>query len=353
MSAQPGQDTADTLVPDAGRGRGRGTGRQRRPTAADVAQRAGLSRATVSYVLNDTPHQVIPESTRRRVLDAAAALGYTPSAAARALSSGRSDVVLLLLPDWPIGPSVGVLIEFLSTALAGHGYTFVAHPRSAGRPVGEVWKSITPAAVISFEELEEAEVARLRSAGIELSLALFGSPGRAMDVPEQRTGRLQAEHLAATGHRRLGYAYPEDPRVQAFAGPRLAGVRQACAELGLPEPLVETVPLDPAAAADAVARWHAADPRVSGVAAYNDEVALAVLAGAHRRGLRVPDDLAVVGVDNIPAAAVATPTLTTVEPDLEVLARHIAEQIARRLDGRPEPRRPGSDIHAVVVRESA
>ena len=329
--------------------------RTRRPTAADVAQRAGLSRATVSYVLNDTPHQVIPEATRRRVLDAAAELGYTPSAAARTLSSGRSDVVLLLLPDWPIGPSVGALIEHLSTALAELGYTFVAHPRSAGRPVSEVWKAITPAAVISFEELEAGEAGRLRQAGIELAVALLGSrgAGRAMDVPEQRTGRLQAEHLAATGHRRLGYASPEDPRVQAFARPRLDGVRQACAELGLPEPLVETVPLEPAAAAAAVDRWHAADPRVTGVAAYNDEVALAVLAGARRLGLDVPGDVAVIGVDNIPTAAVAAPPLTTVEADLAVIATHIADEIARRLDGRPAPPRPGSDIHAVVVRESA
>ena len=327
----------------------------RRPTAADVARRAGLSRATVSYVLNNTPHQVIPEPTRRRVLDAATELGYTPSAAARALSSGRSDVVLLLLPDWPIGPSVGSLLEHLSTALAGHGYTFVAHPRSAGRPIAEVWKAITPAAVITFEELDEIDAVRLRAAGVEIALALIGGRrgGRTMDVPEQRTGRLQVEHLAATGHRRLGYAAPDDPRVQAFAQPRLEGVRQACAELGLAEPLVRTVPLTAAGAASAIRDWRAAEPPVTGVCAYNDEVALAVLAGARREGLEVPRDLAVVGVDNIPAAAVAVPGLTTVEADVEAVASHIAETIARKLDGRPAPRRPGSDIHSVVVRESA
>src|SRR3954447_8811837 len=195
--------------------------RPRRPTAADVARQAGVSRATVSYELNDTPHQVIPEQTRRRVLDAAAERGYTPPAAARALSSGRSDVVLLLLPDWPIGPSVGSLLENLSTALAEHGYTFVAHPRSAGRPVTEVWKAIPPAAVVTFEELDEMDAVRLRAAGVELAVALFGGRrgARALDVPEQRTGRLQAEHLAATGHQRLGYACSDDPRVVGFAQP--------------------------------------------------------------------------------------------------------------------------------------
>src|SRR3954454_3730110 len=120
-------------------------GGPRRPTGADVARRAGLSRATVSYVLNNSPHQVIPDPTRQRVLAAAAELGYTPSPAARALSSGRSDVILLLLPDWPIGPTVGHLLEDLSAELAAHGLTFVAHPGSAGRAGFGVWGSITPA----------------------------------------------------------------------------------------------------------------------------------------------------------------------------------------------------------------
>lgn len=348
--------TRDSGAPvEASTASGAGSRRPRRPTAADVARRAGLSRATVSYVLNDTPHQVIPEQTRRRVHEAAAELGYTPSAAARALSSGRSEVVLLLLPDWPIGPTVGALLDYLSVGLASYGYTFVAHPRSAGRPVSEVWKALTPAAVITFEELDAVDVALVRGAGIELAVALFGTRQDAgtMDVPEQRTGRLQVEHLAATGHRRIGYAWPEDPRVRSFAHRRLEGVRQTCAELGLPDPLVRTVPLSPEGAVPAVDDWRSAEPPVTGICAYNDEVALAVLAGARKRGLSVPGDLAVVGVDNIAAAAVAFPSLTTVEVDLDTVAQHIAATISCKLDGRPAPRRPGSDIHAVILRESA
>ena len=327
--------------------------RPRRPTGADVARLAGLSRATVSYVLNNTPHQAIPEPTRQRVLAAAAELGYTPSAAGRALRSGHSEVVLLLLPDWPIGPSVGHLIEDLSTALAAEGLTFVTHPLSAGRPVSEVWKALTPAAVVSFGELDEAEARRLEGAGIELAVALFGDRGedRAMNLPEQRAGRLQAEHLAVAGHRRLGYAWPDDSRLVGFATPRLEGVRHTCADLGLDQPVVRTVPVEPEGAAAAVRLW--ADAGVTGICAYNDEVALAVLAGARRAGLDVPADLAVVGVDNIPAAAVAVPALTTVERDTGAVAGYIAETITRRLDGRPAPVRPGSDIHTVVRRESA
>lgn len=346
---------------DASSGKGGSTlarpARTRRATSADVARATGLSRATVSYVLNNTPHQVIPEPTRARVIEAAAALSYTPSAAARTLRSGRSDVILCLLPDWPIGTSVGLLLQGLSTSLAAEGLTFVAHPRSpTDRPIREVWKSITPAAVVTFEELSEADAAGLRSAGIELTVALFGSNRRGPDVmslPEQRAGRLQVEHLAATGHRDLGYAYPDDSRVAVFAEARLEGVRMACAELGLAEPRVRPIALRPEAAAQAVRTWRSERPAITAVCAYNDEVALAVLAGTVRSGLSVPDDLAVIGVDDIPAAALALPPLTTVATDMTALADYIARTITTGLGAHGRPRRLGSGIHSVIIRRSA
>jgi DNA-binding LacI/PurR family transcriptional regulator len=174
-----------------------------------------------------------------------------------------------------------------------------------------------------------------------------------MDIPEQRTGHLQAEHLAGAGHRHLGYAWPADQRVLTFAEARLEGVRQACADLDLAEPHVLTVPLTPQGAADAVQAWREAQPAVTGICAYNDDVALAVLAGARQRGCDVPRDLAVIGADNIPVAAVANPALTTVQRDAQAVARYIAETITRKLSGRASPRRPGSQIHSVIRRDSA
>ena len=174
-----------------------------------------------------------------------------------------------------------------------------------------------------------------------------------MDIPEQRTGRLQAEHLAAAGHHTLGYAWPDDPRVLTFAQPRLDGVRQACADLGLAEPRVVPVPLTPDGVGAALLAWRAATPQVTGICAYNDEVALAVLAGARRQGIDVPDDLAVIGVDDIPSAAAALPTLTTVRANTQVLAGYIADTIVRRIDGKPAAKRARSDIHSVIRRDSA
>jgi DNA-binding LacI/PurR family transcriptional regulator len=218
-----------------------------------------------------------------------------------------------------------------------------------------VWKAITPAAVITFEELDNVETQKLEAAGVELAVALFGGRRgpQAMDIPEQRTGRLQVEHLAAAGHRQLGYAWPDDPRVLTFARTRLEGVRQTCAELGLAEPHVLTVPLTPHGAADAVRAWREAEPAVTGICAYNDDVALAVLAGARQQGSNVPRDLAVIGVDNIPVAAVAHPPLTTLQLDVQAVCRYIADSIFSKLNGRPLPRAPGSDIHSVIRRDSA
>lgn len=318
-----------------------------RVTSADVARRAGVSRATVSYVLNDTPGQSISPATRSRVLAAAAGLGYAPSAAARTLRTGRSDVVLCLLPDWPIGDEVGDLLGRLSTELARAGLTFLVHP---GRPGGEAWKGITPAAVIAFAGFSDDQLDAMRAAGVAVVVALLGRASRdgcELEMPQRLAGRRQAEHLTNAGHRRLGYAYPDDERLRIFAEPRLAGVRAHAAA----EPLVETVPLDPDRAAEAVRRWQAAG--VTGVCAYNDQVALAVLAGARRAAVSTPEDLAVIGVDDIPAARLAVPSLTTVTTDERRLAAHLAATVLAALGGLPGPPPPGDDLVRVIARESA
>ncbi len=114
---------------------------------------------------------------------------------------------------------------------------------------------------------------------------------------------------------------------------------------------MRTVPLDVAGAAAAVARWRADE--VTGICAYNDEVALAVLAGARRLGLAAPADLAVIGVDDIPAARLAVPPLTTVTTDQHLLAAHLATTIVAAVGGQPGPVLSTDDLIRVVVRESA
>ncbi|WP_158847725.1 LacI family DNA-binding transcriptional regulator [Saccharothrix deserti] len=328
----------------------------RRVTSADVAREAGVARSTVSYVLNNTPHQKIPDSTRQRVLDAAAKLGYAPSAAARALRSGRSEVVLCLLPDWPLGYAVGTLVQRMTAAFARHKLTFVVHSDTrAARPLSEVWKAITPAAVLALDEFSDDDDEAMRAAGVQVIVAMQASARRRwreMSTPENPIGALQARHLAAS-HQRLGYAYPDDERVAVFAEPRLAGVREVCAELGLPEPDVRMVPLKPATAAEVVQGWLSADPPVTGICAFNDEIAMAVLSGLAHLGLEAPRDMAVVGVDDIPSAAVAHPPLTTVVQDFTAIAEHYADSVVAALNGEPIPATPVGDGFRLEIRGSA
>lgn len=310
-------------------------------TSGDVAKEAGVSRATVSYVLNDSPHQKIAEATRKRVWEAAVRLGYAPSAAARALRTGRSDIVLGVLPDWPIHHVLGRLIQQLTNAFAEHQLTFLVHSSAQpARPLREVWKALTPAAVLALNQFPQSEAEAMRAVGIEVVMAMHGgSPGdvRATSaaplVSEEPIGALQARHLAAS-HRRLGYAYPDLPRLDVLAQPRLDGVRQVCAERGLPEPVVHSVPLELDGATEAVKAWLAADPPVTGICAFNDDIAMAVLLGAQALGLDVPGDLAVIGVDDIPSSALLRPSLTTVVRDTDTLARGLARRVVDALDGK-------------------
>ena len=116
-----------------------------RITSKDVATEAGVSQSTVSFVLNQTPGQTIPDETRRRVLEAAKKLDYRPRASARSLAAGRSDVVLLALPGLPISANLSRFIEQLAAALAEHGLSLVTHlAEGHGRPLPDLARRSTP-----------------------------------------------------------------------------------------------------------------------------------------------------------------------------------------------------------------
>jgi DNA-binding LacI/PurR family transcriptional regulator len=147
----------------------------------------------------------------------------------------------------------------------------------------------------------------------------------------QEIGRLQAQHLISLGHGRLGYVLPGEHPTQFRAQERLRGVVAACAEHGLAEPVALEVAMDGAEAALAVDQWT--DASVTAVCAYNDETAMAVLSGMHLRGLRAPDDIAVIGVGDIAAAPVSIPPLTTIGLDYAETGRDLAQAILESLAG--------------------
>lgn len=325
-----------------------------RLTSADVARESGVSRTTVSYVLNGKDGVAIPEATRQRVRDAAARLGYTPSAAARALRSGRSDLVLCILPNWTIGPVIDTLLDHLSTELGDRGLSVLVHYDRGPRPLSELWRAVTPCAVLGLAPFAADDERAMRRAGIKIVGSVLDeehAPGT-FSVPQTEIGRLQVQHLVERGHRVIAYAAPSDARLTAFADRRVAGVVHACEQLGLPAPMVDAVALDPASAATAVRRWRSADEPVTAVAAYNDEVALAVLSGLRAQGLRVPQDVAVIGVDDIPAARLAAPALTTVWQAVDAQARYLAAAVLASLDESLEPPTHPGDVLHVIARDS-
>ncbi|BAK33710.1 LacI family transcriptional regulator [Microlunatus phosphovorus NM-1] len=306
----------------------------RKVTAKDVARAAGVSATTVSYVLNNRAHQSIPESTRRRVLEAAGRLGYAPSAAARALATGRSNLVLGLVSDWPVGDNMGQLFRRLTPAFAARGHPFVTHTTDPGDHGGAgtdlLWRSITPAAVVVFDDIDDAQLAAMHAVGIQATVLAFTASGTGrgeLERVDREVGQLQVQHLVARGHRQLGYAWPDDPRLEAFARPRLAGVELACRQADLPAPDVRTVAVRGDDARAAVAAWRETAPAVTGVCAYNDATAFAILRGMRRLELSAPIDLAVIGVDDVPTSALAEPPLTTVNYDRSELAERLATAV--------------------------
>ncbi|MBB2910266.1 DNA-binding LacI/PurR family transcriptional regulator [Streptosporangium becharense] len=311
----------------------------RRVTSTDVARETGLSRATVSFVLNDTPNQSIPQATRERVLQAAARLGYTPYAPARTLRSGRSDVVVLVLPGWPQGPAMTEFVDRAAGVLTGAGLTLVTHVHS-GDPgmLANLWAALTPAAVFGMRPFTSEEAEGMRRAGVTAVLPPPQSPpghdlGSSLWV--RGIGRVQAEHLIAKGHTRLAYALPDDPRLTDLGRGRAEGAARACADARLSPPVVSAVPADTSAAAEVLTAWRALPAPPTAVCAFNDEVALALLSGMRTLGLDAPADLAVVGADDILAARFAVPSLTTVAIDSGDLGARIAHALLRILDGDP------------------
>jgi DNA-binding LacI/PurR family transcriptional regulator len=311
-----------------------------------------VSRTTVSYVLNGVSHRGISEATARRVRDAAARLGYVPSAAARSLRRGRGELVLVVVGDWPYSYAVSETVEHLTRELASRGLAVLVHRRTPkSKPITELCWTVDAAAVVSLEGVSEREEETLQAAGIHLIHPRAGETSdgpRILVAASPHIGQLQIEHLAAAGHRRIGYALPDDARLSGFGAPRLAGARAACERLGLAAPHEQQVPLNVPGAAAAVAAFRSADGPVTAVCAYNDEVAFAVLAGLRAHSLSAPSDVGVIGVDNIPGAAFSAPPLTTVDIHPAVIGRHLAAVVLGEQPELPETR----TFLELVVRES-
>jgi DNA-binding LacI/PurR family transcriptional regulator len=332
--------------------------RRRPATSGDVARHAGVSRATVSYVLNDVPESRISPATAMRVREAADKLGYVPHVMARTLRAGRSDVVLVPRAPLPSGPLIDSFHESLEERLGELGYTVIIHGdrRVRGIAGARVWASLRPAGIIvGTERLTQRAVDVLRAAGTTAILGLGWSPSDLVPtlvVDHAGVGGCAAEYLLSTGHRSLAAVVPREPRLLDLGLLRLAGFQEVATAREIE---VERVDLafDRADAASVAARW-ARGPRPRAVFAYNDEYGMLLMRAVLDAGLGVPADVALVGADDLPLCELVRPPLTSVHLEVVSSARSVAETLHAMIQGKRPPAPAMRLLQSrIVVRESA
>lgn len=303
----------------------------RRPTSADVAREAGVSRSTVSQILNGDDER-FPLATRERVRSAAEALNYRPSRAGRALVTGLSDIVVVVVPNATFGPHLQDSVDRITNATAASGMSVVVR---FGRPDDESTLisvlDLRPAAVVDMGVFTNAQRERIEAAGTRVV------PRRRLDTPtgdvdpvDILIGRLQVDELLRGGERQIVYASLDDGRLDPFGPPRLEGIRRSTAAHGLVEPITIRVPLSESGAVEALLPLlQLSDGPPLGICCYNDDVAIAVIAAARRLRLDVPNRISLIGVDRTDIGQLISPRLTTVAVDQPALMDSLSRELVR------------------------
>lgn len=322
-------------------------GQSRPATSIDVARLAGVSRSTVSNILNGNDAR-FPESTRERVLAAARKLEYQPSLAGRSLVSGRSDTVVVLLPNTTFGSNLQDAVDQVvsGTSQIG-GNVVVRFAGSTPKATLSAIMALRPLALVDFGVLSRADRDRLEAMGT----IIVPSPPTddPPTPPDGGIAQLQADALLERGPRALWFAALSDERLDPYGPPRLASLRSYCQEKGLPEPRQTRVPLTLTGATAALAEIIA-DEVPAGIACYNDDVAIALLAGARELGVNVPGTISVAGVDHTSIGQLWAPPLTTVDTNFRGLVSALSIDLRARLSGNSPTDSALQDFHFTLVR---
>ncbi|WP_159605124.1 LacI family DNA-binding transcriptional regulator [Agromyces humi] len=296
--------------------------RPRAATIADVAAHAGVSQASVSRVLNGK--QSVDPTIVHRVQASIAALGYSPSVAARSLVHGRNDTIAMVVPDLE-NPLFQGILKGLSLAAASDGYRVMVAD-TAERVEDEEATAVEArhrcdALVLCAPRMPEQRLRRLVAALAPVVVVNRSLPDA--DVPivgidYVRGIRDLVDHLRGLGHRHL--AYVSGPASSASNGERLRGVAEV--EAAYPDLRIDVIPggsrlEDGYAVAEPV--LAASEAGATAVIAFNDLVAFGLLTRLRRLGVDVPGALSVAGFDDVPMAEYATPSLTSMSvPRIEI-----------------------------------
>jgi DNA-binding LacI/PurR family transcriptional regulator len=327
----------------------------------DVAERAGVSVKTVSNVVNGYVH--VRPDTRARVERAIAELRYRPNLSARNLRTGRTGVIALAVPQL-IQPYFAELAQHVIGAAVPHGWTVLIDQTG-----GTLEQERTVAAGIRDHLIDGLIISPLALSADDLAAGFDGTPmvllGERVDhgpadhvmIDNVSAAREIIGHLAALGRRRIAAVGVQRNPEGESARFRLLGYRQALAGAGLDydEALVAPAP-----------EWHRADgaaamrmllesgARPDAVFCFNDTLALGALRTLAQAGLRVPEDVAVAGFDDIEDGRFSSPTLSTVAPDKAEIARLAVELLAGRIHHDADsPPRVVYAGHRLVLRESS
>jgi DNA-binding LacI/PurR family transcriptional regulator len=328
-----------------------------RVSLKDVAAHAGVSIKTVSNVVNNYQH--VTPAMRERVQRSIDTLGYRPNLAARHLRKGRTGVIALALPELG-NPYFAELAAAVVDTAADHDY-IVLLDHTGGRREQEILVSqgfrarVIDGLILSPIELE-AEDLRDRE---NVPLVLLGE--RDYDLPYDHiaidnvaAARDAVRHLVSLGRRDVAFIGARSGRSEP-AQLRVRGWREELRTAGLPadEGLVAaTDGWGHADGAAAMARILDSGRQPDAVFAYNDPMAIGAMRVLHERGIRVPEDVAVVGFDDVIEGRFSAVTLTSISPDKEAIGRLAVESVLARLNGDTRPPLRVSADYRVVERES-
>lgn len=327
----------------------------------DVASRAGVSVKTVSNVVNGYVH--VAPGTRARVEAAVTELGYRPNLSARNLRGGRSGIIALAIPEIGV-PYFAELAQEIIAAASSRSFT-VLIDQTEGRADREqqvlegIRAHLIDGLIFSPLATGQRELSEREDTTPLVLLGERGSGGLAdhVTIDNVAAAREAVIHLARLGRRRVAAIGAQHDASMETAHLRLAGYRDGLEQAGLSydAALVADVPaFHRLEGARAMARLLDRPAPPDAVFAFSDLLALGALRACHDRGFRVPEDIAIVGFDDIEDGRYSVPSLSTVSPDKEQIARLALELLGSRL-GRDVPQKTRQCLarHQLIVRESS
>lgn len=306
-------------------------------TISDVAEHAGVSIATVSRVLNgSTPVQA---DKAERVRQAIAELNFVPRSAARVLASRKTNTIGLVFSEIR-GAFFPHLLKGIESQLHEAGYELLVYSTHGDRPIQRkpIGEHNTDGLLVFTTSLEKEEIARLHKMNFPLVL-MHETPPAGMDIPvitvENKDGAAMLVSHLIEEHDRRRIVFLRGPAGHEDSVWRERGYREALAAHGLPcdEALISTGEFDQEAAFHAMQKLIEAGVDFDAVFAGDDDASIGVYRALKRAGRIIPDDVAVVGFDDVDFAGYISPSLTTIRAPIEEVGRESVRQLLRLLNG--------------------